>query len=163
MLAPENAEASLLDMGSRIDRNAEDMPGVAKKMRKEELNGQEYLPAGMPVNPYTFLMSQGANQGEAARTLADAYSEVARGTANAIGGSGGEMETLAKGLLFALTGQGLGGSPVSRLSHVLNNYDPVLPNTQEVSGLPSLLKNISPMTEEERKMFRTAGEFLSPL
>jgi hypothetical protein len=163
VLAPENAEASLLDMGSRIDRNAEDMPGVAKKMRKEELNGQEYLPAGMPVNPYTFLMSQGADQGEAARTLADAYSEVARGTANAIGGSGGEMETLAKGLLFALTGQGLGGSPVSRLSHVLNNYDPVLPNTQEVSRLPSLLKNISPMTEEERKMLRTAGEFLSPL
>lgn len=123
----------------------------------------EYLPAGMPVNPYTFMMSQGATQGEAARTLADAYSEIARGAANAIGGFGGEMETLGKGLLFAITGGPMGGTPFSRFMGVLGNYNPQLPNTQDVSEIPALLPNISPMTEEERRMYRTAGEFLSPL
>jgi hypothetical protein len=123
----------------------------------------EYLPAGMPVNPYTFMMSQGATQGEASRTLADAYSEIARGAANAIGGFGGEMETLGKGLLFAITGGPMGGTPFSRFMGVLGNYNPQLPNTQDVSEIPALLPNFSPMTEEERRMYRTAGEFLSPL
>jgi hypothetical protein len=118
---------------------------------------------GVPINPYTFLMSTGADQGEAARYVTDAYTNIARGAGNAMAGFGGEMETLGKGLMYALTGQGLGGSPFSRFMQVLNKYDPQLPNTQDVSQVPALLPNVSPMTEEERRMYQLAGEFLSPL
>jgi hypothetical protein len=121
------------------------------------------VPMGVPINPYTFLMSTGADQGEAARYVTDAYTNIARGAGNAMAGFGGEMETLGKGLMYALTGQGLGGSPLSRFMQVLNKYDPQLPNTQDVSQVPALLPNVSPMTEEERRMYQLAGEFLSPL
>lgn len=179
-LAPDQVQAQELDpslpltIGSpKQEVNYETMPGYydygdgatipVRPPEPVRETKPEYLPAGMPVNPYTFMMSQGATQGEAARTLADAYSEIARGTANAIGGFGGEMEALGKGLLFAITGGPMGGTPFSRFMGVLGNYDPQLPNTQDVSEIPALLPNISPMTEEERRMYRTAGEFLSPL
>jgi len=119
------------------------------------------VPAGVPINPYTFMMSTGADQGEAARYAADAYTNIARGVGNAIGGVGGEMETLGKGLMYALAGQGLGGSPWSRLMHVLDKYNPQLPNTQDVGRLPALLPNVSPMTEEERRMHQLAGETIA--
>ena len=119
------------------------------------------VPAGVPINPYTFMMSTGADQGEAARYAADAYTNIGRGVGNAIGGVGGEMETLGKGLMYALAGQGLGGSPWGRLMHVLDKYNPQLPNTQDVGRLPALLPNVSPMTEEERRMHQLAGETIA--
>jgi len=119
------------------------------------------VPAGVPINPYTFMMSTGADQGEAARYAADAYTNIGRGIGNAIGGVGGEMETLGKGLMYALAGQGLGGSPWGRLMHVLDKYNPQLPNTQDVGRLPALLPNVSPMTEEERRMHQLAGETIA--
>ena len=123
----------------------------------------EYLPAGMPVNPYTFMMSQGMSQGEAARAQAEAISEAGRGLANQMGGVGGEVEALSKGLLYALTGQSLGGSPFSRFMHVLNNYDPQLPNVKDVEQLPPVLPEMYPLDEESRQIMNAFGGLLSPL
>ena len=123
----------------------------------------EYLPAGMPVNPYTFMMSQGMSQGEAARAQAEAISEAGRGLANQMGGVGGEMEALGKGLLFAITGAPAGGSPFSRFMHVLNNYDPQLPNVKDVEQLPPVLPEMYPLDEESRQIMNAFGGLLSPL
>lgn len=139
-------------------------PAPEPKPQKSDITPTpSVVPMGTPINPYTFLMSTGADQGEASRYVTDAYTNIARGAGNAMAGFGGEMETLGKGLMYALTGQGLGGSPWSRFMHVLNKYDPQLPNTQDVGRVPALLPNVSPMTEEERRMYQLAGEFLSPL
>ena len=177
-LAPDQAQAQELDpnlpltIGSpKQEVNYETMPsyydygdGATIPVRPPEPvreTRQEYLPAGMPVNPYTFMMSTGADQGEAARYVTDAYTNIARGAGNAIGGVGGEMEALGKGLMYAIAGQGMGGSPWGRLMHVLDKYNPQLPNTQDVGRLPALLPNVSPMTEEERRMHQLAGETMA--
>lgn len=179
-LAPDQVQAQELDpnlpltIGSpKQEVNYETMPsyydygdGATFPVRPPEPvreTKQEYLPAGMPVNPYTFGMSQGMSQGEVARAQAEALSEMGRGLANQIGGVGGEMETLGKGLLFAITGQALGGSPFSRFMHVLNNYDPQLPNVKDVEQLPPVMPELYPLDEESRMIANIFGGLLSPL
>jgi len=161
------AVAAAYDYGDGANfpvRPAQGLLAPEPKAQKSDIKPTpSVVPMGVPINPYTFLMSTGADQGEAARYVTDAYTNIARGAGNAMAGFGGEMETLGKGLMYALTGQGLGGSPFSRFMQVLNKYDPQLPNTQDVSQVPALLPNVSPMTEEERRMYQLAGEFLSPL
>lgn len=179
-LAPDQVQAQELDpnlpltIGSpKQEVNYETMPsyydygdGATIPVRPPEPVREtkpEYLPAGMPVNPYTFMMSQGATQGEAARAQAEAISEAGRGLANQVGGIGGEMETLGKGLLYAITGQSLGGSPFSRFMHVLNNYDPQLPNVKDVEQLPPVMPELYPLDEESRRIMNMFGGLISPL
>ena len=150
---PAGAAAYDYGGGANIPMRPEPTPTAPELMNQASREFESgIMPVGLGGDPYSFLMGGGMNQGEAARTLTDVYTNIARGTGTAMLGALGELETiLVGGLLPAIVGVGY-GSPIDRALYGMSVYDPVFPNTEDANRmLPEFFPNLTDLDPEVQK------------
>ena len=162
---PAGAAAYDYGGGANIPMRPEPAPTAPDLMNQASREFESgIMPVGLGGDPYSFLMAGGMDQGEAARTMIDVYTNIGRGAGTETLGSLGELETLLLGgLLPAIVGVGY-GSPIDRAIYGMSAYDPMFPNAEDADRmLPEFLPNLTDLDPESEEMARMFGGLLSPL